>query len=171
MEGGTHAGVGIHGVDKPKQLCEYIVIDEALRAQVLPVGIYDIDDHSDNLCNDDVFLQVLKVFRVVEHEIQKGDHDQCVPEYIGNQKVFAKRNQIIQWTVDYMAALGRNQIFGQEIGNKITYPSEQPLQMGKTGIVELGKTKFPIINNRLFQVCSPSFRRILVGYFFFEMLL
>ena len=138
VERGAYAGVGIHGVNKSKELGKHVIVDENLRPQILTIGVDDINDHGHNLCNDDVFLQVLKVFGVVEHEIKQGYHNQNVPEYVRNQKIFAERNQVVQWTVDHMATLGGDQVFGQDIGSKIENPSQQPFQMGKAGVVESG---------------------------------
>lgn len=157
VHGRAYPGVGIYGVKETDQCSKNVIICEGFRPQILTAGINDIDDDGNHLCENKVFLQFYKTGHIVKQEISQRTNDQCIPENVRDHEIFAERDQIVQGTVDYMTFFNGDQDLGQEKGCKIEYPSKQPLQMGKTGVIEFGKTKLTIINNWWFQIVRLLF--------------
>jgi hypothetical protein len=95
------------------------------RAQVLAVGKEYIDRHGNDLGDDDKDLQPLKTVHVVKQKISQRDNDQKIPKNIGDQKNLAKRDQIIDGTMNDIATFCRDQVLSKNEENKVDYPAKQ----------------------------------------------
>ena len=74
---------------------------------------------------------------MIQEEISQRYHDQHIPEDVWYQKSLAERYDIIQVTVNDVAAFFRNQILGKKIESEIDHPAKQQLQVRELRIIEL----------------------------------
>ena len=125
MQGRADTGVGVDAVEKSDGPGKEIVPGELGRAQVLAVWKEYIDRHGDGLGDDDKDLQPLKTVYIVKQKISQRDDDQKIPKNIGDQKDLAKRDQIIDGTMNDIATFCRDQILGKNEENKVDYPAKQ----------------------------------------------
>lgn len=155
MQGGTHVGAGVKGIKEGHALSQEIISGEFHRPQVLPVGEDDVNGHGNHLRNDDEDLEFFEAVHIVQREVTQGNHDQRVPEHIGDDKSLAEGNHIIQPAMDYMAALCGDQIFREEVEREIPNPAQQKLEVGKLRVIYFGQAKFSVINHRLSHLQVP----------------
>ena len=149
MQGRADAGAGVKGIDKGHQRRQDVVALKHLGPQILPTGIQHIAGHGDHLGDDDIGLNSFKVLHIEEQRIGQRTEHQQIPADVKNHKKFVKGNQIVECAVNGMAALGRDQVLGDEVHHEVEYPAQQKLHMGKARFVQPAQGK-PAVINRFF---------------------
>ena len=155
MQGRADAGVGIEGIDKLYNIGQYILPWEDLGPQILTAGPEDIAEHGHRLRNHDKGLQLSECRHVIEQRIGQGAEDEEIPAHIEDHEELVKGDQIIQRAVDGMAALRRDQVFGDKIQSKVDNPAAQQLQMGKARLVQPLQGKAAVIIRLFFHRYRP----------------
>ena len=146
MERGADPGAGIKGINKAHKSCQYILAGENIRSEILSVRINNIAEHSNSLGAHDKDLQPFEVLHISQQGIDQRAEYKEKPSAIEKQKIFIKRDQIIQTAVDGMALFYRDKVFCQEIKNKVYDPSSQQFQMGKARFIQSAERKAGVIN-------------------------
>lgn len=101
------------------------------RPQILTRRKQDVDGHSDRLRNHNKHRQILKTFHVIQEEISQRYHDQHIPEDVWYQKSLAERYDIIQVTVNDVAAFFRGEISFNDNGEPTKTINIDVIQNGK----------------------------------------
>ena len=137
VERGAHICTGVGGIQKSNQRRENILPGEEFRPELLPVGKNNINHSSHDLGYDNVGLKLFEAVHMIEQEIKQRSDDKSIPEYIGCDKVFAERNDIVKGAVYHAAPLFCYEMFRQKIGQKINRPAQQKLQMREFRVIKL----------------------------------
>ncbi len=137
VQAGTDSGGSIEGINDACQPGEKIVPGKLRRPQVLNTGIKDVHRHGHHLGDDDEGLQIPEILHIVQRKIPQRDHNQQIPEAIGNEKELVEGDPVIQCAVDHMAVFHRDKVLCEKIEKEIDNPAQQQFQMRKLGIVEL----------------------------------
>lgn len=123
VQGGADACTGVKGIDKAHQSCQYILAGKNLWPEILSVWIHNVAEHGNSLCTHDKNLQFFEVLHVGQQCIEQGADHKEKPSAVEKQKIFIKRDQIIQVAVNGVALLDRDKILCQKIKDKIYNPS------------------------------------------------
>jgi hypothetical protein len=99
-------------------------------AQVLPVGEENVDGHGSHLGDDDKKLELFEALCVVAQKVQQGNEDQPIPKHIGDDKIFAEGDKIVQSAVDDVAILRGDEVFRENVKEKIDGPAPKEFPIG-----------------------------------------
>ena len=134
VQGGTYVGVGINGVELAYHPGEYVIVFKYLGAQILAVGIEDVNGHGHHLRYDNKGHKLLKAAGVVECKVEKRSCNQKIPEGVGNNEILTEGNQIVKRAVDYVTNVVRDKSLGDKVEGKVTHPAKQVEQVIEFGL-------------------------------------
>ena len=103
-----HVGVGVCGVDHPDQPDEEIVLRKFRRTQVLPVRKEHAEENRAAEAESDVHHKPLERGHVVPHEIQRHGEQQRVPHAVGDDKIPAEGDLVVERQIRHPVMVGHN---------------------------------------------------------------
>ena len=152
MERGADPRGGIHGVDEPQDPGEDVLPGKLLRPQVLAAGPEDVAGNGDHLGDDDELLHMGEFIHIVQKGKEQGEEDQGEPGHVENGEVLAEGDQIIQKDMDDGTVFRRDQVFRQEIHQKIPDPAQGQQDMPEPGFAQSLQRKTAVVNGLLHHI-------------------
>jgi len=163
MQGRANTGVGIKAVKQSDTSGKKIISREYLWPEILSAGKKDVDGHGNHLSNDDIGLQTLEAVYIVQQKVSEGENNERIPKNIRYQKPLTEWYHIIQPHVHRCAVFSRDQIFCEEVQNKVTDPTEKQLQMGESRLMDPGEPEFSVVYNGCSHCLFDASCAVLMG--------
>mgnify|MGYP000300793970 FL=1 len=121
---GQHVRVGVSGINALHEPDEEIVLREFRRAQILSVREDQAEQDRAAEAKADIHHEPLERGHVVPHEVQRHGKQQRVPHTVGNDKIPAEWDLVVERQIGHPVVVGYN-VLGNIKQNEIDDPDQK----------------------------------------------